>query len=66
MNKDIKIINGFLKKNIEFAKIRKQGKQLVVFLKGSDFEYEVKDFSLNSEIRAKLESLERELGIPVS
>lgn len=66
MNNDTKTINGFLKKNREFSKITRQGKELVVRLQGSDFEYKVSDFTLSSEIRAKLEGLQADLGIPIS
>lgn len=66
MNQNIKIINKFLRNNREFAKIHLQGKELVVYLVASNFEYKVSDFSMASEIRQKLEQLEAELGIPVS
>lgn len=66
MNHDIKTINAFLRKNKEFSKIRIQGKKLVFSMVGSEFEYNVADFSLASEIRGKLENLEMELKLPKS
>lgn len=61
-----KIIAAFLKKNPEFSKIRRQGQEIVVYLRSSEFEYKVSDFSLSSPIRAKLEKLQEELGLPIS
>ncbi len=66
MNRDLKTINLFISKNPEFAKVIKQGKSLKIKLKGSEFEYEPADFSLNSLIRKKLNELETNLGIPVT
>lgn len=66
MNTNQKIINRFLRNHKEFGKITLQNKELVVSLFGSKAEYKVCDFSLSSPLRAKLEALEAELGIPVS
>ncbi len=61
-----KLLMKFLKTNHEFAKVRVEGKQLVVRLAGSAFDYKVEDFSSSSSIRRKLELLETELKLPAS
>lgn len=66
MNYDTRIMNSFLSKNKEFSKLRKQGKELVVTLKGNSFEYKVSDFSLGTSMRDKLNKLEMELKLPIT
>lgn len=63
MNEQQRKITKFLSSNKEFSKICKEGNRLKIFLKGSTFEYGVRDFTITNPLRSKLEQLEVELGI---
>ncbi len=67
MNNITRQINKFIKDNPEFEKIRLEGKSIVFYMRGSHgIDFKTGDFSMNSVIRAKLNLLEKELGLPVT